>query len=232
MSIHLVGGGPDTTPAGAVAPFRAELPGRPRVGVALAGSPVVGRCWLPAYARVVGGDCVLLPLRPGRPFDVRGLAGLDALVVGGGRTPRYLDGLAGAAGPVGELVRAGLPYLGFSAGAMVTPVDALAGGWRQQGRAVCPEEWSEGLEELTTRPGLGLLPFPVDVHTAQAGTLGRTVAVVPADRAVAVGIDEGTCLSLPVDAADPDAGAVSGTGAVWTARGGDGGPLVSRRTAD
>ena len=43
------------------------------------------------------------------------------------------------------------------------------------GTEVCPEDCSEGLEEVEIRDGLGLVPFAVDVHAAQAGTLGRAV---------------------------------------------------------
>jgi hypothetical protein len=51
------------------------------------------------------------------------------------------------AGAVAAAVRAGMPYPGFSAGAVIAARTALVG-------------------------------FPVDVHTGQAGTLGRTVALV------------------------------------------------------
>ncbi|SDN89303.1 cyanophycinase [Klenkia soli] len=238
MTIHLVGGGPGTTDAALVAPFLAEVRGRggrPRIGVVLAGTRVAERLARPGYARLLGGrsvDHVAVPLRPGRPVDPQLLAALDGLVVGGGRTPRYLAGLAGAADAVGAAVRSGLPYLGFSAGAMVAPDLALAGGWRSQGRPVAPRAWSEGLDELTSRPGLGLVRFAVDVHTAQAGTLGRTTALVAAGRPVAVGVDEGTCLALEPGAADPDDGTVRGAGAVWTVRRSpDGVPLVTRRPA-
>ena len=61
--------------------------------------------------------------------------------------------------------------MGFSAGAMVAPARAIVGGYRIRGTEVCPVEWSEGLEEVEIRDGLGLVPFAVDVHAAQAGTL-------------------------------------------------------------
>ena len=233
MTIHLVGGGPGTTDAPLVTPFLGEVRAgsrRARVGVLLAGSRVADRLARPGYARLLGGRSVeLVPvaLRPGWSVD---LATLDGLVVGGGRTPRYLAHLAGAADGIGAAVRSGLPYLGFSAGAMVVPDLALAGGWRSRGRPVSPRAWSEGLDEVTTGPGLGLVRFAVDVHTAQAGTLGRTTALVADGRPVAVGIDEGTCLAVGPDTADPDDGTVLGAGAVWTVRrSSDGVPLITRR---
>ena len=124
---------------------------------------------------------------------------VDAIVVGGGPTPGYLDGLRPSAAAIrrGGRRRA-LPYLGFSAGAMVAPERAIVGGYRIRGTEVCPEDASEGLEELEIRDGLGLVPFAVDVHAAQAGTLGRAVGAVAqglVDRAVAV--DENTALVLP-----------------------------------
>ena len=113
---------------------------------------------------------------------------------------------------------AGTPYLGFSAGAMVVPERAIVGGFRIRGVWVCPEEVSEGLGEVELREGLGLVPFAVDVHAAQAGTLGRAVAAVVhgmVDRAVAV--DENTALVLPN--ADPGEQRVIGTNNCWLIRG-------------
>ena len=83
----------------------------------------------------------------------------------------------------------------LSAGAMVAPVRAIVGGYRIRGTEVCSVDWSEGLEEVEIREGLGLVPFAVDVHAAQAGTLGRAVGAVAkglVDRAAAV--DENTAL--------------------------------------
>ena len=122
-----------------------------------------------------------------------------------------------------------MPYLGFSAGAMIAPRTALLGGHLLAGRSVCPRSWSEGLAELTVRPGLGLVEFAVDVHTGQAGTLGRTVALVDSGAApVAVGIDEDTCLAVAVGAPDPADGVVTGPGAVWVVRHGPGTSTVLR----
>ena len=73
-----------------------------------------------------------------------------------------------------------MPYLGFSAGAAIAAERALVGGWRIGGVAVSPEEASEGLDELTVAPGIGLVDVAIDVHVAQWGTLSRLVAAVEA----------------------------------------------------
>ena len=72
---------------------------------------------------------------------------------------------------------------------------AIVGGWRLDGREVCAEEAGEDLDELAVRDGLGLVPFAVDVHATQWGTLTRLVHAVGAglvDDGWA--IDEGTAL--------------------------------------
>ena len=139
-------------------------------------------------------------------------------MVGGGPTPGYLEGLLASTGTIRRAVSEGVPYLGFSAGAMVAPARAIVGGYRIRGTEVCPVEFSEGLEEVEIRDGLGLVPFAVDVHAAQAGTLGRAVAAVAkglADRAAAV--DENTALVL--HHADLQELEVIGTGNCWMIRG-------------
>jgi cyanophycinase len=123
--------------------------------------------------------------------------------VAGGLTPLYAQALAGWRPP------AGAAYAGFSAGAAVAARDAIVGGWRDaSGRAVCPEEAGEDLEAVTVVAGLGLVPFAIDVHAAQWGTLGRLVHAVEAglvDEGWA--LDEGACLV--------EGGAVVGPGAAW-----------------
>lgn len=145
----------------------------------------------------------------------------DAIVVGGGLTPAYLQGLKGAAEEIRRAVASGVPYLGFSAGAMIAPDYALIGGYRSGGTEVCPEEWSEGLEELTFHRGLGLVPFAVDVHAAQGGTLGRAVAAVHHGLVDSVmAIDEDTALVVnPAEQGNPK---VIGSGSCWTITKNDG----------
>ena len=242
MTVFLVGGGPETVLPGLLAPFLAEAratapAGRPtRLVLVVAGRRGSGRLLRPAYRHALdaGRDVEVQPLVLGRGEVVEpgALTAADGIVVGGGRTPGYLDGLVGAAAGIGSRVRSGTPYLGLAAGAMVASAAALAGGCRSAGRDVCPEESAEDLEEVTVRPGLGLVGFPVDVHTAQAGTLGRTVAVVDTGAAaVAAGLDEDTCLAVPAGSPDPAEGVVTGRGAVWVVRRSAGGTVVTRRTA-
>ena len=54
---------------------------------------------------------------------------------------------------------------------------------------------SEGLEMLTLKSGLGLLPFSVDVHATQWGTLLRLIhAVETGSTRLGYAIDENTML--------------------------------------
>ena len=63
--------------------------------------------------------------------------------------------------------------------------------------AVCGEEAGEDLDLVQPRPGLGLVPFAVDVHATQWGTLTRLIhAVALGLVAEGVAIDEGTCLEV------------------------------------
>lgn len=62
---------------------------------------------------------------------------------------------------------------------------------------MCPDEAGEDLDDVTVRPGLGLVPFAVDVHCAQWGTLPRLVAAVDSGLVPAgVAIDENTLLAV------------------------------------
>ncbi|WP_461187852.1 Type 1 glutamine amidotransferase-like domain-containing protein [Arthrobacter sp. Z4-13] len=77
-------------------------------------------------------SCEVVPvlLGAGSPADPAAFDGADAVVVGGGLTPAYLEGLQGCAGGIAARVADGAPYLGFSAGAMVAPGRGIIGGYR------------------------------------------------------------------------------------------------------
>lgn len=229
MSIILVGGGPDTVTTPIIFDrFVKDVRNRaggsrpPRIAVVLFDREGSSEYFLPAYLDPLHSrtPCESVPvlLRAHDPADPEEFNDVDAIVVGGGPTPDYLDGLRDAAEAIRAAVAAGVPYLGFSAGAMIAPQRALVGGYRIRGVEVCSEECSEGLDELEVRDGLGLVRFAVDVHTAQAGTLSRAVAAVAealVDRAVAV--DENTALVLRH--ADLNDLEVIGAGNCWSIRG-------------
>jgi cyanophycinase len=156
--------------------------------------------------------------RPPRPADLDGAAGV---YVAGGLTPAYRDVFVDRGRDWLAAVRAGgLPYAGFSAGAAVAATAALVGGWRatHNGReiAVCDADVAEDLDGLAVRPGLGLVPFLVDVHAAQWGTLNRLVHAVldAAGPGEGWAIDEHT--ALETDGGVPVA--VHGLGAATHAR--------------
>ena len=147
--------------------------------------------------------------------DPDAFASVDAVVVAGGPTPGYHASLRPAYGAIRRLVEDGGSYLGLSAGAMIAPARAIIGGRRWMGADVCPEQWSEGLQEVTVVDGIGLFPHPVEVHVGQAGTLGLLVAL--ADSVVLpvlLGIDEDTSVVLEPGAA----WSRCGSGAVWEVR--------------
>ena len=123
------------------------------------------------------------PERPLRADDLTSAAGV---FVGGGLTPAYYDAVLPTAGEWLPWLRdCGILYAGFSAGAMVAPTRGIIGGWkvhRNSGGAtdlvICAEEVGEDEEFLDIRPGLGLVPFAVDVHASQWGTVTRLLHAV------------------------------------------------------
>ncbi len=170
------------------------------------------------------------------PFEPRitslahdGLAALtavtdvDGIVVGGGLTPAYLAAVGPIAGEIRRQVAAGVPYLGFSAGAMIAAERALIGGWRIGGVEVSPEHGSQELDEVTIEHGIGLLDVTVEVHAAQWGTLSRLIAATEAGLIEGgLAIDESTALVVGEGALS-----VVGAGSVWRVSQADGGVLVS-----
>ncbi|MEU9447620.1 hypothetical protein [Streptomyces sp. NPDC048277] len=189
------------------------------------------------FARFAGalraaGECVPVPLPVplGGRFEPGPLKdGLDGVLVCGGLTPAYQAAFADCLELLpGLLAERGIPYAGFSAGAVLAARRAVVGGWLVDGVAVCPPDTAEDLEEVEVRPGLGLVPFAVDVHAAQWGTLGRLVAAVARGSVpYGVAIDEDTVL----EAAGGE-GRVGGRGRVHVVRpSGDGAGAVVRSYA-
>lgn len=71
---------------------------------------------------------------------------------------------------------------GPSAGAAIAATQASLGGCQaarhSATRAILFQGASEGLELITLDTGLGLVPFSIDVHASQLGTLTRLVHAV------------------------------------------------------
>ncbi|MGW4905539.1 hypothetical protein [Streptomyces sp. NPDC004270] len=190
------------------------------------------------FARYAGalraaGECVPVPvLVPvGGRFEPGSLKdGLDGVLVCGGLTPAYQDAFAGCLELLPEvLAEHGIPYAGFSAGAVLAARRAVVGGWLVDGVPVCPPDTAEDLDGVEVRPGLGLVPFAVDVHAAQWGTLARLVAAVSHGWVpYGVAIDENTVLTVT-----DERGLVGGRGRVHVVRpsGGDGAGAVVRSYA-
>lgn len=143
----------------------------------------------------VAARAILVPI--GSSLSSSALAGIDALLVCGGLTPAYAEALAPVAEGVRRLVRGGLPYAGFSAGAAVAARRAVVGGWRLNGTPVCDPDAAEDLDEVEVVDGLGLVEWPVDVHASQWGTVPRLAAALQRDGLpVGYAIDEDTALRI------------------------------------
>jgi cyanophycinase len=127
-----------------------------------------------------------------RPPTADDVAGAGGVFVAGGWTPGYQEALVGAGT---DWLPRDAVYGGFSAGAAIAGEWAIVGGYRLGARDVCAEEAGEDLEQLTVRPGLGLVPFAIDVHATQWGTVTRLIHAVRAGLAPeGWAIDEGTVL--------------------------------------
>lgn len=259
MSVHLVGGGRDLDAADAVygrfvaeASRRALSAGRaiPVVAVVVVAeqddvdadvgwfADALGRCGEVRIEPLTAAETAVLagaPLRlpAGQGLEDARFSGLDGVLVGGGLTPAYHRLLQPYAGELSSAVSGGLPYLGFSAGAMIAGRHALLGGWRLGPVAVTHEDNAEDLDQVTVEPGLGLVPGSIEVHTAQWGTLSRMVAAVDAgatDQGIAV--DENTVVIMdPTTDTSPSPMEVRGAGQAWLVAPGEHAVRVERRPA-
>jgi cyanophycinase len=123
------------------------------------------------------------------------------IFVCGGLTPAYQRALCVHPAWVNYLHDRQIPYGGFSAGAAIAATTAIVGGWQRQvtqrNIVIADEHISEDELLIDVRAGLGLVPFAVDVHASQWGTLTRLLHSVD-QGSVASGwaIDEDTMLEV------------------------------------
>ncbi|NEK57694.1 hypothetical protein GCU56_07390 [Geodermatophilus sabuli] len=217
-TVHLLGGGWDPAAAPALyGPFLESAGTSPVVATLVLdegdGTTQFGR-WADVLRRTAPCEPVPLLVPLGGRLDVADLGDADALLVCGGLTPAYADALAPVAGALATWLRAGdRPYAGFSAGAAVAADRAVVGGWRSAGVPVCPEDAGEDLDEVTVTDGLALVPWTVDVHCAQWGTLPRLLtALAGGPSGLGLALDEDTAVHVR-----DGVGRVAGRGTAWRA---------------
>ena len=146
---------------------------------------------------------VTLSVSPEQPLSAAMLAQHtpSGVFVCGGTTPYYHGAVCSDTAWTTYLRDTGLPYCGTSAGAAVAARQAIVGGWQAhrsgQDRAVVFVGAGEGLTAVTVQSGLALVPFAVDVHASQWGTLLRLIHAVDLEL-VAEGwaLDEDTLLEV------------------------------------
>jgi cyanophycinase len=202
VSVYLVGGGwsPGAT-RDVYGAFAGEVLGRGGRLVYVLQSGTPGHRFVDLFASLGITTARRATVARDRELSLRDLKDADGLFVCGGMNPLYRQALVPAAGRIRELVADGVPYAGFSAGAVVAANVALLGGWlrRIDGRdlPVCRERRNENLGRVETGPGLGLVPFAVDVHGTQWGTLTRALHAVDAGLVEdCVLVDEDTVLRV------------------------------------
>ncbi|MET0964799.1 MAG: hypothetical protein ABWZ02_00290 [Nakamurella sp.] len=235
-SIHLIGGGWD--PACASAVYGAFLAEATSVAATRgADRPIIATIvlnegdgleqfnrWRTALVAVAPCEATPVLAELGGRLDVAALGAADGLLVCGGLTPGYANAIVPVAAELANWLAAqDRPYAGFSAGSAIAPMTAVVGGWLDGTVPICSDDAAEDLDAVAIRPGLGLVPFAVDVHCAQWGTLPRLISAVRSTPGlVGFGIDENTVLT--VGAAG---GEVAGRGQVWLVTGRDDGVLVT-----
>lgn len=106
----------------------------------------------------------------------------SGLFICGGMTPTYHQAISAEVSWAAYLQESQIPYGGTSAGAAIAASHAILGGWQaarqDKVREILFFGAGEGIDPLTVRPSLGLVPFAVDVHASQMGTLTRLIHAV------------------------------------------------------
>lgn len=124
---------------------------------------------------------LLTPEKPLRRADLEKIAPTGVFICGG-VTPLYHQALCIDRSWISYLKEANVPYCGTSAGAAIAASQAVLGGWQVQRdgatREILYRGAGEGLDLLTVQEGLGLVPFAIDVHASQMGTLTRLIHAV------------------------------------------------------
>ncbi|MEZ5357673.1 MAG: Type 1 glutamine amidotransferase-like domain-containing protein [Candidatus Zixiibacteriota bacterium] len=152
-------------------------------------------------------ELVPLHLTPEEPLTLKQLEEIQptGIFVCGGLTPAYQEALCKNRDWLEYLKRTNIPYAGFSAGSAIAASDAIVGGWQLtiDGRLVpiLDEELAEDLDAVDVRPGLGFVPFSIDVHASQWGTISRLMHAI--DQGMVKNgwaIDEDTMLEINGDA--------------------------------
>lgn len=145
----------------------------------------------------------LLYVSKAEPLTAARLAAVSptGVFIAGGATPAYHQALCADTGWLTYLAEHKLPCAGFSAGAVVMPERAILGGWKLDlphcDVSVAHQNCGEGLEFVEVRAGLGLVPFAVEAHASQWGTLARLIHAVDQGRVPSGwAIDEDTMLKI------------------------------------
>lgn len=126
------------------------------------------------------------------------------IFVAGGCTPLYHEALLADRSWIDYVLQHELPYAGYSAGAVLLSKQALMGGWLLEllhcNTEIVSQGASEGLDFVEFREGLGLVPFTLEAHATQWGTLCRLTQLV-AEGALQDGwaIDENCMLEIVGD---------------------------------
>lgn len=142
-------------------------------------------------------------VRPGQRLQKGQLEQVQptGVFVCGGSTPLYQQVLCHDSEWLSYMHENDIPYGGTSAGAAIAASRAILGGWQLTcdgiSREILFRGASEGLDPITVKDGLGLVPFAIDVHASQMGTLTRLLHAVEA-RLVPEGwaVDENTMLQV------------------------------------
>jgi len=140
------------------------------------------------------------------PLDASRLSAMDptAIFIVGGPGPWCHDAVCTCLDWVALVRERALACAGFGSAATALARQAIVGGWKlplvHHDVPIAPHRCADGLEHVAVRPGAALVPFAVETHVTERGTLARLQHAVGEGLVDAGwGIDEDTMLWLRAD---------------------------------